>query len=431
MQDRLGCVVTRLTFFCQEVLMDNDKRDITAEERALIESWEPRHPLLNDPTRIYQELREKCPVVHSDNHGGFHVVSRFSDVSEIASDHETYSSAGGITIPAYGTERPMMPIELDPPEQGDFRRAMAPRVSMRKMALLEESLREICRKMLAPLAEDKPFDLMADFSEPFPIEAFWQEPLMGRPVLSPMTNGDWVGSFQQWSHDLHHGVELSAQASVNINAYIDDVLEDRRSNPGDDFPTQLISEEVGGRMLSLDEVHDTLLLLFAAGIETTKSALGNMLHYLAHHPAQRRRLAEDPSLIPVAVEELLRLVGPNQGVKRTTTKDVEISGCPVGKGEAVLIMWAAANLDPDEFPEPEDFVVDRSPNRHLAFGKGVHKCIGLHFARLELKVALEEILKVAPEFEIAVPEEELEWKVGIDRTLVHLPVRRGRIPAAL
>ena len=182
-------------------------------------------------------------------------------------------------------------------------------------------------------------------------------------------------------------------------------------------------------MLSLDEVHDTLLLLFAAGIETTKTALGNMLHYLAHHPEQRRKLVEDPSLIPSAAEELLRLVGPNQGVKRTATKDVEFHGCPIPKGDAVLIMWAAANLDPDQFPDAEDFVVDRKPNKHLAFGHGVHKCIGLHFARIELKVALEEILKVAPEYEIAVSEDELEWKLGIDRTLTKLPVRRGRVPA--
>jgi cytochrome P450 len=254
---------------------------------------------------------------------------------------------------------------------------------------------------------------------------------MGRPVESAITEGDWRGKFQQWSHDLHHDDVRSAEASANINAYIDDVLEDRRKNPGDDIPTQLITQEVGGRMLSLDEVHDTLLLMFAAGIETTKSALGNMLHLLAHNPEQRRLLAEDPSLIPTAAEELLRLVGPNQGVKRTTTKDVEIAGCPIPKGDAVLIMWAAANLDPEKFSDPDEFVVDRSPNRHLAFGHGVHKCIGLHFARLELKVALEEILKVAPEFEIAVPEDQLEWKVGIDRTLVHLPVRRGRVPAGI
>lgn len=409
--------------------MSESNRALTDAEQALIQDWEPRNPILKDPSRVYQELREQCPVVHSDRHGGFHLISRFSDVTEVAWDYETYSSAQGITIPPYGTERPMMPIELDPPEQGDFRRALAPRVSVRRMALLEEGLVEMCRRLLTPLANGEPFDFMADFSEVFPIEAFWQEPLMGRPVDSAVTEGDWLHKFQEWSHDLHHDDIRSAAASAKINAYIDDVLDDRRANPADDMPTQLITQEVGGRMLSLEEVHDTLLLMFAAGIETTKSALGNMLHYLAHHPEERRRLAEDPSLIPVAVEELLRLVGPNQGVKRTTTKDVEIAACPIPKGDAVLIMWAAANLDPEEFHDPESFVIDRSPNRHLAFGHGVHKCIGLHFARLELKVALEEILRVAPEYEITVPEDELEWKVGIDRTLVKLPVRRGRIPS--
>lgn len=410
--------------------MTDTPRPLTPEEQALLEDWEPRSPVLKNPERLYQELREKCPVQHSDRHGGFHIISRFSDVTEIARDYETYSSAQGITIPPYGTERPMMPIELDPPEQGDFRRALAPRVSVKRVATLEDQLRAICQEMLAPLAAGEPFDFMTQFAEVFPIDAFWIEPLMGRPVESAITEGDWRGKFQQWSHDLHHDDERSANASKMINAYIDDVLEDRRVNPGDDIPTQLITQEVGGRMLSLEEVHDTLLLMFAAGIETTKSALGNMLYRLAHNPDIRRRMAEDPSTIPTAVEELLRLEGPNQGVKRTTTKDVEISGCPVPKGDAVLIMWAAANLDPEEFSDPEDVVMDRHPNRHLAFGHGVHKCIGLHFARLELKVAFEEILKVAPEFEIAVPDDELEWKLGIDRTLIHLPVVRGKVPAS-
>jgi cytochrome P450 len=411
--------------------MNATPRDLTAEERELLNDWEPRSSILKEPERLYQELREKCPVMHSDRHGGFHVISRFGDVTEIARDYETYSSAQGITMPPYGTERPMMPIELDPPEQGDFRRALAPRVSVKRMAPLEDYLRDICRRLLAPLEAGEPFDFMTDFAEIFPIEAFWVEPLMGRPVESAVTDGDWLGKFQQWSHDLHHDDERSTAASRNINAYIDDILEDRRANPGNDIPTQLITEEVGGRMLSLEEVHDTLLLMFAAGIETTKSALGNMLYRLAHNPEERRRMAEDPSLIPTAVEELLRLEGPNQGVKRTTTKDVEIAGCPIPKGDAVLIMWAAANLDPDEFDRADELVIDRRNNRHLAFGHGVHKCIGMHFARLELKVCFEEILRVAPEFEIAVPEADLEWKLGIDRTLVHLPVHQGKVPAHL
>lgn len=406
-----------------------DPRPLTQEERDLMNDWEPRSPVLKDPNRLYQELREKCPVVHSDRHGGFHLVTRYSDVTEIARDYETYSSAQGITMPPYGTERPMMPIELDPPQQGDFRRALAPRHSVRQVATLEDNLRATCRRLLAPLAAGKPYDFMRDFAEVFPIEAFWQEPLMGRPVESDVTEGDWLRKFQEWSHDLHNSDERSAQAAAKINTYIDDILADRRANPGDDIPTQLITQKIGDRMLTLEEVHDTLTLMFAAGIETTKSALGNMLHHLAHHPEQRRAMAEDPSIIPTAVEELLRMQGPNQGVKRTATKDVEIAGCPIPKGDAVVIMWAAANRDPEEFPDPEEFQVDRAPNRHLAFGHGVHKCIGLHFARLELKVAFEEILRVAPEFEIAVPEEQLDWKMGIERTVTSLPVRRGRMPA--
>ena len=408
--------------------MSEMPRELSDAERAVISDWDPRNPVLVTPDRIYQELREKCPVAHSDRYGGFHIVSRFADVTEVARDFETYSSAQGITLPPYGTERPMMPIELDPPEQGDFRRALAPRLSVRRVAGLADALRETCRRLLAPLANGEPYDFMRDFAEVFPIEAFWQEPLIGRPVTSPITEGDWLHKFQQWSHDLHHDDARSAAASASIHAYIDDVLEDRQANPGNDIPTALLSQEVGGRMLSLEEVHDTLLLLFAAGIETTKSALGNMLHFLAHHREQRKQMAADPSIIPVAVEELLRLVGPNQGVKRTATRDTAVAGCPIGTGEAVLILWAAANLDPGEFPSPETCQLDRSQNRHLAFGHGVHKCTGLHFARLELKIAFEEILRVAPEYEIAVPEDELEWKVGIDRTLVALPVLRG--PAA-
>lgn len=210
-----------------------------------------------------------------------------------------------------------------------------------------------------------------------------------------------------------------------MHKYISVILDDRRKNPGDDIPTQLLTQEVGGRMLSEEEIHDTLFLLFSAGIETSAAALGNMLHFLAHHREARRALVEDPAIIPSAVEELLRHVGPSQCVRRTATTDTEVAGCPVKKGESVVIHWGAANLDEEAFERADEFDPTRSPNPHLAFGKGVHKCQGLHFARLELRVALEEVLAVAPDYEIAVPEEELEWKVGIDRALKSLPVRRG------
>lgn len=401
---------------------------LPTEYDDLLENWDPRDKRLAHPFPVYRELLERCPVTHSDRYGGFWLFSRYADVAKVASDHGTFSSASGISMPPYGNERPMMPIELDPPEQGHFRRALSPRLSARRVGELEPFLRRQARELLAPLAEGDDYDFVRDFAAPYPILAFWQEPFMGPPVPSPVVGDDWLAAFQEWSYLMHHDDERSGEGTDNMHRYIEVVLDDRRKNPRDDMPTQLLTGEVGGRRLSIEEIHDTLLLLFSAGIETTSSALGNIVHFLAHHPKARQQLVDDPQVIPAAVEELLRLVGPNQAVRRTATMDTDISGCPVGKGESVVISWGAANLDPAQFQDPEAFTADRSPNPHLAFGKGVHKCQGLHFARLELKVALEELLAVAPDFAIAVPEERLEWKVGIDRALKSLPLLRE--PAA-
>lgn len=410
---------------------DNDGRDMmTAETQIdeyddLLRNWNPRDERLAYPQEIYRQLRERYPVAQSDHYGGFKLFSRYADVSQIASDYRTFSSASGISMPPYATPRPMMPVELDPPEQGHFRRALSPRLSVKRVAALETELRAVVRRLLEPSAAGDPFDFVQDFAAPYPILAFWREPFMGRPVEHPMVGDSWLTAFQHWSYLMHHDDTRGQEGTEMMHKYISVILDDRRKNPGDDIPTQLLTQEVGGRMLSEEEIHDTLFLLFSAGIETSAAALGNMLHFLAHHREARRALVEDPAIIPSAVEELLRHVGPSQCVRRTATTDTEVAGCPVKKGESVVIHWGAANLDEEAFERADEFDPTRSPNPHLAFGKGVHKCQGLHFARLELRVALEEVLAVAPDYEIAVPEEELEWKVGIDRALKSLPVRRG------
>lgn len=233
---------------------------------------------------------------------------------------------------------------------------------MKRVAALETELRAVVRRLLEPLAAGDPFDFVQDFAAPYPILAFWREPFMGRPVEHPMVGDSWLTAFQHWSYLMHHDDTRGQEGTEMMHKYISVILDDRRKNPGDDIPTQLLTQEVGGRMLSEEEIHDTLFLLFSAGIETSAAALGNMLHFLAHHREARRALVEDPAIIPSAVEELLRHVGPSQCVRRTATTDTEVAGCPVKKGESVVIHWGAANLDEEAFERADEFDPTRSPN---------------------------------------------------------------------
>jgi hypothetical protein len=386
--------------------------------------YDPMSERVQTPYDLYSEMRKRCPVAHSDAHeeNGFWIFSRYQDVLRAARDHETYSNAGGITLPAVGLVRPLIPLEYDPPLQTSYRGLLSPLFSPRQTARIEERLRAQTIGLIDAFIDRGSCDLVTEFCERQPTMALWQEPFLGDPIPVGDGDDDWVGAFQSWIHDLTHVPSKTVEAGQQIGGYLMALIEHRRQNPADDIPTLLLSATVEGRPLSEEEVFDYLFMLFAAGVETTAASLGAIFHFLGRNPDIRTRLATEPSLIPTACEELLRFLGPTQATRRTLKRAVDVDGHALREGDSVLLLWGSADRDEDEFDAPDRCILDRFPNRHLAFGAGTHRCLGSNLARLELRLSLEEFLRRIPDYEVTATDDELEWGVGTDRALQHLPI---------
>jgi cytochrome P450 len=203
--------------------------------------------------------------------------------------------------------------------------------------------------------------------------------------------------------------------------YLNGVYEDRLANPRNDIPSVVLTIEVDGRSISQMEFLCMMNMLFVAGLDTTANAGAHMLEHVARHPDVRQRLLDGPELIPGAIEEFLRYLTPLPALSRTTTVDVAVGDTTIPAGERVLLHWMAANHDPAEFGEPDEFVIDRAPNRHFAFGAGVHRCLGSNLARLELRVVLEEVLRRLPDYRLADEDGVIRYP-GVTRGIGALPV---------
>ena len=263
-------------------------------------------------------------------------------------------------------------------------------------------------------------DLVTELAYRLPVLTIWQRPLLGEPLLDGLGD-DWVATFQSWVHNFKHASGRSAEAGATILAYVERVLDARRADPADDIPSTLLAAEVSGRPLTREEQLGYLFILFTAGVETTAAALGSIFLFLARRPDIRDRLRAEPELLDSAIEEMLRYLGPVQAERRTATRDAEVGGCPVRAGESVLLLWNAASRDEAEFPNGEEFVIDRFPNRHLQFGLGPHRCLGSHLARVTMRAAIEEVLERIPDYRVR-DGAELRFSIGTNRSLRSLPV---------
>jgi cytochrome P450 len=233
--------------------------------------------------------------------------------------------------------------------------------------------------------------------------------------------------FRRFIHMVLEDVNLPAEQRLaqieggELDAYIEARIEEHEREPKDDLTTFLLEAELDGQKLLHDHVAGTMVLLMIAGIDTTWSAIGASLWHLAQHPADRKRLATEPELMPTAVEEFLRAYAPVT-MARLVAQDFEFEGCPFKEGDWVLLPFPAANRDPEMFPDADKVVLDRQVNRHAAFGLGIHRCIGSNLARMELRVALEEWMARYPDFEL-VENAEVTWSAGQVRGPRTIPVR--------
>jgi cytochrome P450 len=358
----------------------------------------------------YADLRGRCPVVWNENRRGFWMVTDYESVAAVARDNETFAHRfepepepdGFQYLGILGSPRPRGALrqgvsEIDGTEHADVRRVINPFLVPREVDRLRERTRHLSDQFLEPIAAAGAGDLIFDFASPVP--AIITLELMG------MSSGNWkhfadffhaTTSYLPGSDELNetlaHGGDMMAELLDHAAA--------RRRDPGDDITSALVTATVDGKPLSDLDVGNIMWNLVAGGIDTTTSLVGWGLHHLGTHPADRDRLAADRSLIPGAVEEFLRFYSPNETLTRTATRDVELGGKAIRRGDVVMISWVAANHDPAAFDRPDEIVIDRPVNKHLAFGLGGHRCIGSSLARMEAEVMVAAVLDRIPAYVI-------------------------------
>jgi cytochrome P450 len=370
-----------------------------------------------DPYAFWARLREEEPVARSDHHGGFHVISRYADITKAARDYATFSSAEGTGTPPIPMR--LLPIDTDPPLHREYRRILNPSFTPQAVMVRAGEWRKLALEILDRIDFDHEFDLVSAFALPFPQWVALR--VIGFPDEDRADLAGWIDDITRL-----RGIDDAkvGEASVGVMMRIMQRLEERRDAArADDMLSVLLDAEIDGRKLEDDELLFSITLLLLGGLDTTTSAIAMAFHHLAEHPADRRRLLDEPELLDTAVEEFVRFATPVQGLGRTVTSDTEVSGCPLQAGDRVMLLWASGNRDPEAFDRPDEVILDRHPNHHLGFGAGPHHCVGSHLGKLMVRIALEELLPRLGDFEIAAGD-RLVWVGGETRGLRSLPLHR-------
>ena len=411
----------------------HDAKLAAAERNAFYESlvepvadwttdFDHMHPAYNaNAPEVWDELRERCPVAHSPRYGGTWLPVRHEDVSAIAYDTEHFSSEDVVVkrIKPTGESRPYggaPPITSDPPFHHHARRVLLPAFAPPKIAAMEAETRAFCHGLIDKMGDADLIDAADQYAKHIP------PAVIAHMLDLPLADGE---IFREFIHTALEGIaedqEVRQAGWHKLDEYLDRRISERTANLGDDLLSFLLTTELGGQRLQPEHVRGTVALLLIAGIDTTWSAIGSTLWHFAKTPGDLARLVREPELLSTAVEEMLRAYAPVT-MARVVAKDVEIGGCPMKEGDWVLLPFPAANRDPQAFERADEVVIDREINRHLAFGLGIHRCVGSNLARMEVRIALEVFVERFPEFELA-DASAVAWSVGQVRGPRVLPIR--------
>jgi cytochrome P450 len=349
----------------------------------------------------FARLRGQCPVAHTDGLGGFWALTRYEDVKRAASDSATFVTSVQNVVPkvAFTGRRP--PLHLDPPEHTPYRRALNPLLSKERAESFADVARRYARELLEPMVAKGGGDICGDYSGFLPVQVF----------------GEWMRVPQHWVEPLHtagrafilavnmNDPEAMKATSLKLYDMARELIAIRRETPEDanlDPTSALLAARWNGAPLPEEMVVGTVRQVLVVGIVAPTVLMGSIAVHLSRNRDLQARLRADPSLIPAALEEFLRLYTPYRGFARTAVEDVEIGGRTVPAGEGIALVYASANRDEAVFPDGCSFRMDR-PNiaEHLAFGRGPHNCPGIHLGRMEMRVMLEELLVATREFEVS------------------------------
>jgi cytochrome P450 len=376
-----------------------------------------------DPYSIQDDLRERCPIAHTDRFGGGWLPVRYEDVAAIAYDTDRFSSRSIImsnfrppheAAPIGGSP----PISSDPPFHHDARRLLLPAFTKTAVSKQEPATRALCHSLIDEFADGDVVDAARDYAQHIPMR------VIANMLGFPPEDGP---RFRQFVENTLEGVNLPPDERIaRMSALFDYLLaqiRDHVERPREDLTTFLVEAELYGRKLEPSHVAGTMALLLIAGIDTTWSAIGASLWHLARTPEDRERLLADSALLPTAMEELLRAYAPVT-MARLVKQDMHWHGVDMKADDWILLSFPAANRDPAQFERAGEVVIDREVNRHAAFGLGIHRCVGSHLARMELRIALEVWLERIPRFSLADPA-AVTWSAGQIRGPRTLPLRIG------
>ena len=374
-----------------------------------------------DPYPIQDELRQRCPIAHTDRFGGGWLPTRYEDVAAIAYDTDRFSSRAIIM----GNFRPPRdlapiggspPISSDPPFHHDARKLLLPAFTKSQISKQEPTTRAFCHSLIDSFGDREVVDAATEYGQHIPIRVIAD--MLGFPSQDGPRFTEFVASTLE-------GVNLPPEERVARMSKLFDYLlaqvHDHLDNPRDDLTSYLVNAELYGHKLEASHVVGSMALLLIAGIDTTWSAIGSSLWHLARTPADRERLVADQALLPTAMEEFLRAYAPVT-MARLVKDDMNWHGVDMKSDDWVLLSFPAANRDPVQFERASEVVIDREVNRHAAFGLGIHRCVGSHLARMELRVALEVWLERIPQFSLADPS-TVTWSAGQIRGPRALPLR--------
>jgi cytochrome P450 len=376
-----------------------------------------------DPYLVYRALRDEAPVYRNQSLG-FWALSRYQDVLAAFKDIETFSSRHGVSVDQdvfhERASATMSFLAMDPPRHTRMRALVSRGFTPRRVSELEPRIRAIACEHLDACAGRGRCDFIADFAGKLPMDVISE--LLGVPASDRPTLRSWADTVVHRDEGVRGLPEAAAQAALRMLQYFNEMLAASRRSPRDDLTGALVAAEIDGDRLSDREIIGFLFLMIVAGNETTTKLLGNAIYWLSRNPAEREKVRRDPALIPLWVEETLRYDNSTQALARLVARDVELHGEKLRAGDKVVLLVGSANRDERAFPEPDRFDVLRNTQKSLAFGQGTHFCLGASLARLEGRVALEEVERRLPGWEVETSGSVRVHSVNV-RGFAALPIR--------
>jgi len=391
-----------------------------AQARAKVDLDHHSPEFREDPYGKFREMRESgCPVAHSDHYEGFWALVDYASVFEAARDDDLFNSFPSVGVPASELPLPILPIESDPPETQQLREVTLKRFSPGSAERFRDAAIEMTNEAIDAFIERGECDLVTELTTPLPARL-----ILRLLKFDESRHMDWVHWVHSTVHDRAHDPERAGAAGMEMFGEIVKHMEERRAEGlGDDLFSDILRGTLNGKPLDDGQITMYTVLMMLGGMDTTSGFTGNVLLRLCQDLELRQQFIDDPSLVKKGTDELLRLYTPTLGLARTVSRDAEFHGQRLCKGDRAILMWAAANRDPAMFEDPDTLDLSR-PNakKQMAFGVGMHRCLGSHYAKMMFDVMLTQVLKRLPDFELA-GEPELFEDAGEVYAVRKLPVK--------